>query len=169
MTRLHKYPFLEQQTYVIRYRQMLFVLGCSCLSNTSGKKSPHSVCNDCWQECCSEWIANECENNVTKQTRPRTVATTDLTRTRIPKNDGYIVLCSTCSHCTELGSDPYYFCTGQESASASVPVNVLKPSLIHMCERDPMTTAKLVFGCMLMLRVTYFVPFTFKEQLWPLL
>ena len=40
VTRLHKYPFLEQQTYVIRYRQMLFVLGCSCLSNTSGKNLP---------------------------------------------------------------------------------------------------------------------------------
>ena len=45
------------------------------------KKSPHSVYNNCWQEYCSEWIANECENNVTKQRWPRTVATTDLNGT----------------------------------------------------------------------------------------
>ena len=71
----------------------------------------------------------------------------------------------TCLHCTDLDSDPYYFCIGQESASASVPVNVFKPLLIHVCERDAMTKAKLVFGCMVMIRVTHFVPFTFKEQL----
>ena len=37
------------------------------------------------------------------------------------KPDGYIVLCRTCSHCTDSDSDLYfYFCIGQESRSKSV-------------------------------------------------
>ena len=60
----------------------------------------------------------------------------------LKKTDGFILLCRTCSHSTDLDSDPYYFCIGQESASASVPVNVFKPLLIHVCERDATTKAK---------------------------
>ena len=47
------------------------------------------------------------------------------TRIQIPNPNGYIVLCRTCSHCTELYSDSTpYFCTGQESESKSVSGNV---------------------------------------------
>ena len=38
------------------------------------------------------------------------------------KPDGYIVLCRTCSHCTDSDSNPTsYFCVGQESESEFVP------------------------------------------------
>ena len=35
------------------------------------------------------------------------------------KPNGYIVLCRTCSHCTDSDLDPYslYICVGQESKS----------------------------------------------------
>ena len=38
------------------------------------------------------------------------------------KPNRYIVLCRTCSHCTDLDSYPCpYFCTGKESESESLP------------------------------------------------
>ena len=41
------------------------------------------------------------------------------------KPDGYIVLCRTCTHCTDLNLDPTpYFCIEQESESESVPESI---------------------------------------------